>query len=91
MLKTVVLFNTLVKLNYIFFQGSLMNRKYKTCIMLIYYYYYFFQFNAYLINKNNMWPWNTKPVKSLEYICSNSKKYIVWVKIIKFLFYAKNL
>ncbi len=28
-------------------------------------------------------------LKSLEYICSNSQKYIVWVKIIDF-FYAKN-
>ncbi len=28
-------------------------------------------------------------LKSLGYICSNSQKYIVWVKIIDF-FYAKN-
>ncbi len=29
-------------------------------------------------------------LKSLGYICSNSQQYIVWVKIYKFLFYAKN-
>ncbi len=29
-------------------------------------------------------------LKSLGYICSNSQKYIVWVKIIVFFFYAKN-
>ncbi len=29
-------------------------------------------------------------LKSLGYICSNSQKYIVWVKIIDFFFYAKN-
>ncbi len=29
-------------------------------------------------------------LKSLGYICSKSQKYIVWVKIIYFLFYAKN-
>ncbi len=29
-------------------------------------------------------------VESLGYICSNSQKHIVWVKIIDFLFYAKN-
>ncbi len=29
--------------------------------------------------------------KSLGFICSNSQQYIVWVKIIVFLFYAKNL
>ncbi len=28
-------------------------------------------------------------LKSLGYICSNSQKYIVWVKIV-FFFYAKN-
>ncbi len=35
--------------------------------------------------------WSTKPVlKSLEYICSNSQQYIVWVKIIHFSFMPKN-
>ncbi len=29
-------------------------------------------------------------LKSHWYICSNSQKYIVWVKIIDFSFYAKN-
>ncbi len=29
-------------------------------------------------------------LKSLGYICSNSQKYTVWVKIIDFFFYAKN-
>ncbi len=29
-------------------------------------------------------------LKSLGYICSNSQKYMVWVKIIDFFFYAKN-
>ncbi len=28
-------------------------------------------------------------LKSLEYICSNSQKYIVWVKIIEFYFMPK--
>ncbi len=29
-------------------------------------------------------------LKSLEYICSNSQQYIVWVKIIHFSFMPKN-
>ncbi len=29
--------------------------------------------------------------KSLGYICSNSQKYIVWVKIIDFYFFQKSL
>ncbi len=41
-----------------------------------------------------IWPWTTKPVvqgpvKSRGYICSNSQKYIVWVKIIYFSFMPK--
>ncbi len=30
-------------------------------------------------------------LKSLEYICSNSQQYIVWVKIIHFSFMPKNI
>ncbi len=30
-------------------------------------------------------------LKSRGYICSNSQKYIIWVKIIDFFFYAQNL
>ncbi len=30
-------------------------------------------------------------LKSLEYICSNSQKYIVWVKIIDFSFMPKSM
>ncbi len=33
--------------------------------------------------------WTTKPVISTRYICSNSQKYIVWVKIIDFYFMPK--
>ncbi len=37
----------------------------------------------------HLWPWTTKPVKSYKYICSNSQKYIVWLKIIDFSFIPK--
>ncbi len=36
----------------------------------------------------NMWPWSTKAVLS-RWGCSNSKKYIVWVKIIDFSYIPK--
>ncbi len=32
-----------------------------------------------------------RSVKSLEYICSNSQKYIEWVKSINFLLWQKSL
>ncbi len=43
--------------------------------------------------EDNMWLWTTKPVLSHtgRYICSNSQKYIVWVKIIDFSFMPKPL
>ncbi len=51
-----------------------------------FYYYYFFISNVYLTfvtldHKSSF--------KSLEYICSNSQQYIVWVKIIHFSFMPK--
>ncbi len=37
----------------------------------------------------HIWPWSTKAVISNMYICSNSQKYIVWVKMIDFSFMPK--
>ncbi len=53
-----------------------------------FYYYYFFISNDYLTfvtldHKTSL--------KSLEYICSNSQQYIVWVKIIHFSLCQKSL
>ncbi len=38
-----------------------------------------------------LWPWSTKAVISSRYICSNIQRYIVWVKIIIFIFCQKSL
>ncbi len=39
--------------------------------------------------RDHVWPWSTKALTSLGYICSNSQKYIVWGKNIDFYFMPK--
>ncbi len=48
-----------------------------------------FSSEFFLIVNSDMCLWSTKAVISSTYICSNSQKYIVWVKIIIFYFMPK--